>query len=154
MIEQVDNDEAVGTLHELEEIESVIAKTHGFYVSRDDPILIQFTMNKIIMEHNVRKFSECLKTFKEEMALEAHRWEKSSNDAADRFMQLIVTRQETVLNIALEDFIKTMKNEMENSRMIYQNNEIGLQRPIKTAVTINLVASLITLSAAILIVLP
>lgn len=152
MISQESEAETVSSFDELEEIESLIAKRHGFYISRDDPILIQYTMNKIILEQNIKRFSGALKAFKEEMALEAQKWGNLSNETADHFLQLIIKRQENSMNSVMEDFRLKIKNEIESSRTIDQSNGRALYRPLKATVSINLFASLLTLLAALLIV--
>ena len=81
------NYESEGSLYELEneelkDIEKLIAQTHGFYLSRDDPILILYTLNKLIMKENIQVLSRAMKNFKEEFALEALKWSDSSNIAA------------------------------------------------------------------------
>ena len=46
---------------DVKDIENLIAQKHGFYLSHDDPILILYTMNKLIMQQNIHVLSKTMK---------------------------------------------------------------------------------------------
>lgn len=140
-------------IDELQEIEAIIAKTHGFTVSQDDPVMIHYTMNKIILEHNIKKLSECLKIFKEDMALEAQKWTETSNKVADRITKLSISNQEKQMTNLAEDCRLKIKGELEKIQMNHQSYQKTLQRPLNTAVTLNLLASVITLVSVLMVLL-
>ena len=85
--------------------------------------MIHYTMNKIILEHNIKKLSECLKTFKEDMALEAQKWTETSNKAADRITKLSISNQEKQMTNLAEDYRSKIKGELEKIQKITRNIE-------------------------------
>lgn len=138
---------------ELKEIEKLIAQTHGFYLSRDDPILILYTLNKLIMKENINLLSKAMKTFKEEMALEAFKWSDSSNIAAEKVFSMTLNAHETAMNKLFEKIAVKISTEIEARYSSVQKQEIFSRDSLKLAVIMSFIASFITLASALIVVI-
>lgn len=152
------NFESEGSLYELEskelkEIEKLIAQTHGFYLSRDDPILILYTLNKLIMKENIQVLSRAMKNFKEEMALEALKWSDSSNIAAEKVFSMTLNAHEIEMNKLFEKIMAKITTEIEDHYSSTQKQEIFGRDSLKLAVIMNFIASFITLASALIVVI-
>jgi hypothetical protein len=138
---------------ELKEIEQLIAQTHGFYLSRDDPILILYTLNKLIMKENIHVLSKAMKNFKEEMALEASRWSDSSNIAADKVFSMSLNAHEHSMNKLFEKVAAKISTDFEDRNLSAQKQELLGSDSLKLAVIMNLIASFITLASALMVMI-
>lgn len=152
------NFEYEGSLYELEseelkEIEKLIAQTHGFYLSRDDPILILYTLNKLIMKENIHVLSRAMKNFKEEMALEALKWSDSSNIAAEKVFSMTLYAHEAAMNKLFEKITAKITTEIEDHYSSTQKQEIFGRDSLKLAVIMNFIASFITLTSALIVII-
>ncbi|HRB45991.1 MAG TPA: hypothetical protein PK439_08370 [Nitrosomonas sp.] len=138
---------------ELKEIEKLIAQTHGFYLSRDDPILILYTLNKLIMKENINLLSKAMKTFKEEMALEALKWSDSSNIAAEKVFSMTLNAHEIAMNKLFEKIAVKISTEIEARYSSVQKQEIFGRDSLKLAVIMSFIASFITLASTLIVVI-
>ena len=138
---------------ELKEIEQHIAQAHGFYLSRDDPILILYTLNKLIMRENMNVLSKAMKSFKEEMALEAMKWSDSSNIAAEKVFSMTLHAQENEINKLFERVSEKISSEFENHVLSVQKQELLGTDSLKLAVIMNFIASFITLVSALIVII-
>ena len=137
---------------DLKEIENFIAQKHGFYLSQDDPILILYTMNKLIMQQNIHVLSKTMKTFREEMALEAMKWSDSSNIAADRVFSMTMKAHERAIDNLLEK-VSAKITTIDGRFSSVQTQDMINQRSLKAVVIMNLIASFITLVSALFIII-
>lgn len=152
------NYESEGSLYELEseelkDIEKLIAQTHGFYLSRDDPILILYTLNKLIMKENIQVLSRAMKNFKEELALEALKWSDSSNIAAEKVFTMTLNAHEIEMNKLFEKIMAKITTGIEDHYSSTQKQEIFGRDSLKLAVIMNFIASFITLASALIVVI-
>jgi len=152
------NYESEGSLYELEseelkDIEKLIAQTHGFYLSRDDPILILYTLNKLIMKENIQVLSRAMKNFKEELALEALKWSDSSNIAAEKVFSMTLNAHEIEMNKLFEKIMAKITTGIEDHYSSTQKQEIFGRDSLKLAVIMNFIASFITLASALIVVI-
>ncbi len=152
------NYESEGSLYELEneelkDIEKLIAQTHGFYLSRDDPILILYTLNKLIMKENIQVLSRAMKNFKEELALEALKWSDSSNIAAEKVFTMTLNAHEIEMNKLFEKIMAKITTGIEEHYSSTQKQEIFGRDSLKLAVIMNFIASFITLASALIVVI-
>lgn len=138
---------------DLQDIENIIAQKHGFYLSRDDPILILYTMNKLIMQQNIRVLSDTMKTFKEEMALEALKWSDSSNIAAEKIFSMTLNAHEMEINKLFEKITAKITTEIGDHYSSTQKQEIFGRDSLKLALIMNFIASFITLASALIVVI-
>lgn len=152
------NYESEGSLYEpeneeLKDIEKLIAQTHGFYLSRDDPILILYTLNKLIMKENIQVLSRAMKNFKEELALEALKWSDSSNIAAEKVFTMTLNAHEIEMNKLFEKIMAKITTGIEEHYSSTQKQEIFGRDSLKLAVIMNFIASFITLASALIVVI-
>ena len=152
------NYESEGSLYELEseelkDIEKLIAQTHGFYLSRDDPILILYTLNKLIMKENIQVLSRAMKNFKEELALEALKWSDSSNIAAEKVFSMTLNAHEIEMNKLFEKIMAKITTGIEDHYSSTLKQEIFGRDSLKLAVIMNFIASFITLASALIVVI-
>ena len=152
------NYESEGSLYELEseelkDIEKLIAQTHGFYLSRDDPILILYTLNKLIMKENIQVLSRAMKNFKEELALEALKWSDSSNIAAEKVFSMTLNAHEIEMNKLFEKIMAKITTGIEDHYSSTQKQEIFGRDSLKLAVIMNFIASFITLASALIVLI-
>ncbi len=152
------NFESEGSSYELEteelkEIEKLIAQTHGFYLSKDDPILILYTLNKLIMKENIHVLSRAMKNFKEEMALEALKWSDSSNISAEKIFSMTLNAHEIEMNKFFEKITAKITTEIGDHYSSTKKQEIFGRDSLKLALIMNFIASFITLASALIVVI-
>ena len=138
---------------DVKDIENLIAQKHGFYLSHDDPILILYTMNKLIMQQNIHVLSKTMKTFREEMALEAMKWSDSSNIAADKVLSMTMNVHERAMNNLLEKVSAKITTKIDDRFRFLQAQEMIGQQSLKVVVIMNLIASFVTLGSALFIII-
>lgn len=87
---------------DVEDLIKEIAVNHGIAVGRDDPIMILQTINKRLMENNMKAQQEMLDQFKEELEEMSQRWSTDTKAKAER-----------ILNAALDASKESMDKQMQ-----------------------------------------
>ena len=109
---------------DVDEIIKLIAAKHGMAVSRDDPIMVLYTLNRRLLEDTRLGLEEHARTLKEE-------WEGLSSRVSDDTKQ----RAERIINAAL-----TASNEMFERQVERATKEVTAAIQSQTEATIARIA--------------
>ena len=137
---------------QADDLIKVIAQKHGIAVGRDDPILVMQTINEQLMADSAKAQQAMLDSYKEQLEEMALRWNNDSKLMAEK-----------VLNSALSASKNTMLKIMEEGAnatiaLIQKETEAALkrvagqQRSSRRTSIFNVIASCITLMAAIIVI--
>lgn len=78
----------------FEEIQQIIAQKHGFYLSRDDPILVLYTMNEQLLHRNEAAVNLAIKNFTEVTEIEAMNWKKEISNTTKNLLETSLENHE------------------------------------------------------------
>ncbi|MCK9709857.1 conjugal transfer protein TraM [Pseudomonas syringae] len=136
---------------DLERLREEIFRVHGISVGKDDPIMILYTLNNRLLADGAKAQEDQLDAFKSELEGIAFRWGNDAKDKAERILNASLTvSKEAMTNImqaAAAEAVKTLQTEFGRSLA-------SVEAPARTARTmtlLNLLASGVTLIAALLV---
>lgn len=137
---------------QIEDLIREIAAKHGLAVSRDDPILVLQTINIRLMLDSSAALKDQLDHFKEEIETISMRWRTDAKEKADRVLNTALAAGNETMRAAFlqnaEDTTERVRAAIEDS-FLMMNNASGAAN--RTAI-LNLIASCITMLAALIIV--
>lgn len=133
---------------DLEELMSEIAQKHGIAITRNDPIMIAYTLNQRLIEDQMKAQTSLLEDFKSENEALAYRWSEDTKE-----------KSEKILTASLEASKKAMLNTMQENALVTANavkKEVGIVstridqqiKDLRSLAKINIGAAFVTLLAA------
>lgn len=121
---------------------------HGVALGRDDPIMIMHTINLLLMQDSAAAQQKLLERFKSEMEEIGHAWDQNAKNKAERILNAALDASRDAMSHEMKDASNNLSKGLREA----MNQAIGQQirRSVRVA-CLNLVASCITLSAALLV---
>lgn len=121
---------------------------HGIALGKDDPIMIMHTINLLLMNDTAAAQQKLVERFKVDMEELAHAWDQNARNKAERILNTALEASRDVMINEMKDASQNLSTELRAA----MEQAIGQQirRSIQVA-HLNLIASFITLSAALII---
>ncbi len=137
---------------DLESLRQEIFRVHGISVGKDDPIMILFTLNNRLLAEGAKAQEEQLEQFKSELEGIAYQWGNDAKEKAERILNASLTASKeamaSLMKASASEAAKAMQSEFDKALR-------RAEAPAQTArnlVVLNVAASVITLTAALLVV--
>jgi Transcriptional activator TraM len=136
----------------MDKIISYIAETHGVAVSKDDPILIAYSINKKMMDENAESQGRLLEEFKDqiEKITEAH--SADILEKAARILNAAVVANKTAVDNQIKQSMGYQVKAFSDALTVSELKAEGLYSALKVIVGINVVLML-AMSACVLFVI-
>jgi hypothetical protein len=134
-------------------IMATIAARHGIALSEDDPILMVYTLNEILLEENQKAHQALLNNFRSILEDNIHHWSRSAESKANLLSQAnsrnIHQLSEQVINACFDSIDQKIESSF-NEKL----KEIStLSRNIRLAALINLGATCFFFAAVLILLL-
>ncbi len=139
------------SVEKAEEVIQQIASENGVVISKDDPIMILYTINQILASENKKVQEQLLDNFKSQMEVISDKWSTEAKNHSDRILNSsIVSSQAEVARIMEEQssvIVEKWKYELNTGfSEVHETIHSSRQSAI-----LNILASLITLTAAVIV---
>ncbi|MDP5168564.1 conjugal transfer protein TraM (plasmid) [Pseudomonas syringae pv. aptata str. DSM 50252] len=136
---------------DLENLREEIFRVHGISVGKDDPIMMLYTLNNRLLADGAKAQEEQLDAFKSELEGIAFRWGNDAKDKAERILNasLSVSKEAMakVMQSSATEAVKALQSEFERSLARVE----APARSARNMILLNVLASIITLVAALLV---
>ena len=136
----------------VDELIREIAAKHGIAVARDDPILVLQTINSRLLQDSSKAQQLQLDAYKSELEALAHRWGNDARDKAERILNAALAASQdamgTVPRLVAETTAASVRQEVE-AALTYV---VGRIRDTQRSAVMNVVASVITFLAAVIVI--
>jgi len=133
----------------FEELQQIIAQKHGFYLSRDDPILVLYTMNEQLLHRNEAAVNQAIKNFTEVTEIEAMNWKKEISNTTKNLLQISLENHEKAWESYRNSSLSQVQQEITNYLNNQQKIQINILKEYKFIGIMNMTASLFTLLAVL-----
>lgn len=135
----------------INEVIQHIASENGVVISKDDPLLILYTMNQLLVSENKKVQEQLLDNFRSQMEAISDKWSAEAKNHSDRVLNLAILSSKSEIANVMQDqsqtIIERWQSELEvGFTQVSSTIEISRQSAI-----LNILASLITLTAAVIV---
>lgn len=97
---------------EIEKVIQDIAKIHNISIGRDDPILILYTINEMLLKRATEAQEKQLKAFQEEIQLSMKQLSEESKDKAEKVITAALNASRTNIERATSEQIDSFNNQL------------------------------------------
>ncbi|AZQ13293.1 conjugal transfer protein TraM [Shewanella khirikhana] len=137
---------------ELEKVIQDIANIHNISIGRDDPILILYTMNELLLKRAAEIQENQLKVFHEEIQLSMKQLSEESKDKAEKVISAALNASRANIERATSEQIDSFNNQLTKSLIEFKTilsneNSKGMQ-----LAKFSMISSVFTLAAAVILV--
>jgi len=132
----------------VEELIQEIAAKHGIAVSRDDPIFVLHTINQRLLQDSAKAQQAMLDQYKAELGAIAQAWGNDAKAKAERVLNAAMTASKEaaakIMHEGTAAAVASLRGEIDGAL----GRVAGTLRHARRVVVINLLASVVTLTAA------
>ncbi len=135
---------------DLEEIIAKVAKKHQLLLTKDDPVFVTATLNKIVVESLIENASKAVDSLQDRLEEMYYRQSEESKETARRIMQATLNRASEVITENTDNASNNLieKVTVQQNLFIAKCNEIlQEQQKIKT---VNVVFSCAAMASAVI----
>lgn len=100
---------------DIEKVIQDIAKIHNISIGRDDPILILYTINEILLKRATEAQEKQLKAFQEEIQLSMKQLSEESKDKAEKVISAALNASRTNIERATSEQIDSFNNQLSKT---------------------------------------
>ena len=127
-----------------------IASEHGIVLSQDDPVLMMYTLNEVLLEQNEKAHADLLSNYQAILEENFNRWCEYSTKKSNAIISASMSSAQLTRDQFLESFIQLIDEKIKSreGQEIYELTRISRQAAI-----INLLASTLLLISVLIIFL-
>ncbi|WHF58046.1 conjugal transfer protein TraM (plasmid) [Shewanella xiamenensis] len=142
---------------EIEKVIQDIAKIHNISIGRDDPILILYTINEMLLKRATEAQENQLKAFQEEIQLSMKQLSEESKDKAEKVITAALNASRTNIERATSEQIDSFNNQLtktlngsliEFKTILSNESAKGMQ-----LAKFSMIASIFALASAVIVTL-
>ncbi|BDQ68676.1 MAG: conjugal transfer protein TraM [Shewanella xiamenensis] len=100
---------------EIEKVIQDIAKIHNISIGRDDPILILYTINEMLLKRATEAQENQLKAFQEEIQLSMKQLSEESKDKAEKVISAALNASRANIERATSEQIDSFNNQLSKT---------------------------------------
>lgn len=100
---------------DIEKVIQDIAKIHNISIGRDDPILILYTINEILLKRATEAQEKQLKAFQEEIQLSMKQLSEESKDKAEKVISAALNASRINIERATSEQIDSFNNQLSKT---------------------------------------
>ncbi len=100
---------------DIEKVIQDIAKIHNISIGRDDPILILYTINEILLKRATEAQEKQLKAFQEEIQLSMKQLSEESKDKAEKVISAALNASRANIERATSEQIDSFNNQLSKT---------------------------------------
>lgn len=134
-----------------DEIFTEIAKKHGTALSKNDPILIVYTLNQRMIEDQSKAQEALFDQLKSELEERTQNWQMSSKEQAEKILTAALEASKKAMLNTMTDNAKQASNAVREEFFGLTEKIEGKLAENRNTAYINLAASLLTLTSVCLI---
>lgn len=142
---------------EIEKVIQDIAKIHNISIGRDDPILILYTINEMLLKRATEAQENQLKAFQEEIQLSMKQLSEESKDKAEKVITAALNASRANIERATNEQIDSFNNQLtktlngsliEFKTILSNESAKGMQ-----LAKFSMIASIFALASAVIVAL-
>lgn len=142
---------------EIEKVIQDIAKIHNISIGRDDPILILYTINEMLLKRATEAQENQLKAFQEEIQLSMKQLSEESKDKAEKVISAALNASRANIERATSEQIDSFNNQLtktlngsliEFKTILSNESAKGMQ-----LAKFSIIASIFALASAVIVTL-
>lgn len=137
---------------ELEKVIQDIANIHNISVGRDDPILILYTMNELLLKRAAEIQENQLKVFHEEIQLSMKQLSEESKDKAEKVISAALNASRANIERATSEQIGSFNNQLTKSLIEFKTILSNENSKGMLLAKFSMISSVFTLAAAVILV--
>lgn len=128
-----------------------IAVKHGVALGRDDPVLILHTMNETLLRESADKQEALFKGLKEELELQAKRWNEETKARAERVLNAALSATKDAMVGVVDSMGKASMEAVQGEEGRLADIMDGSSREARRTAFINIAASCLSMLSGMLV---
>lgn len=135
----------------MDDLIQEIASIHGIALTKNDPVMVLHTLNERLINDSKDAQNKLLDNFRSQMEVISDKWSAEAKNHSDRILNSSIVSSKTEVARIMEEQSSILNERWQSELDAGFTQVIGTMQTSRQTAILNILASLITLSAAVII---